>query len=347
MFSLLLMTLPTQPNAVRLRIWRALKALGCVALRDGAYVLPLAHEAALEQLASEAKDHGGTAQVLALSPRDELQKQELLMQFDRSGAYAQWLQGLQALRVAQANAPSLTETEARRQFRAVAEALASLGRTDYYPGAAAAQAQDDLAALRRELDNRFSKGEPHATDGRIQRLDIAKFQGKRWATRARPWVDRMACAWLISRFIDPQAKFVWLADLAHAPAANSRSVIGFDYDGARFTHIGNRVSFEVLIASFGLDTDAHLQALAPVVHYLDAGGIPVALAPGLEAILGGLREMHANDDALIQATHQVFDALYAMPAPASASASVSVPVSASASTVTSTAISSNLKQVKP
>ncbi len=66
MFSVLIVTLPTQPNAVRLRIWRALKALGCAALRDGAYLLPAEHGRLFEPLAAEVREHGGTAMVLAL-----------------------------------------------------------------------------------------------------------------------------------------------------------------------------------------------------------------------------------------------------------------------------------------
>jgi hypothetical protein len=144
----------------------------------------------------------------------------------------------------------------------------------------------------------------------VKALDIRKFQGRRWATRARPWVDRLASAWLIRRFVDPKAVFIWLA----SPAAAPRGVIGFDYDGARFTHVGNRVTFEVLMASFGMEQDRRLMPMAATVHYLDAGGIPTAQAAGLEAVLGGLREMHADDDALLQAASAVFDALYAMPA---------------------------------
>jgi len=307
MWTILLVTLPTQPNAVRLRIWRALKALGCAALRDGAYLLPAAQGGLFEPLAAEAREHGGTAQLFELRPRDDAQRDELRALFDRSEAYAQWHEGLAAL---QAELPALAETEARRRQRSVADALHALQRIDYFPGAAAAQAQSALDALRQALDARFSRGEPQAQrEHGIERLDIARFQGKRWATRARPWVDRLACAWLIRRFIDPQARFVWLADPAQAP----RGVLGFDYDGARFTHVGARVSFEVLLASFGLDPDPRLQRLAAAVRYLDTGGIPVAEAAGLESVLAGLRELHADDDALCAAAAAVFDALHAAP----------------------------------
>ena len=97
-WSLLLVTLPTQPSAVRLRIWRALKALGCAALRDGAYVLPPQHVAELEKLALEINAHGGSASVLDLAARDAQQEEQLAALFDRSAAYAEWRAGLDALR---------------------------------------------------------------------------------------------------------------------------------------------------------------------------------------------------------------------------------------------------------
>jgi hypothetical protein len=311
MWSVLFLTLPTQPNAVRLRVWRALKALGCGALRDGAYVLPQAQAARFDPLVSEVRAHGGQASVLDLSPRDAAQRAEVLALFDRSDAYGEWRAQAQALAGSLASPASLDETEARRRLRGVGDALQALRQIDYYPGAAADQAQAELDALRQALDARFSRGEPvaRAPHG-IPRLDAHKFQGKRWATRARPWVDRLACAWLIRRFIDPEARFVWLADPAASTPA-PRGALGFDYDGARFTHVGSRVSFEVLAASFGLDADPRLQRIARAVHFLDIGGIPVPEAAGLEAVLSGLREVHADDDLLTQAAAAVFDALYA------------------------------------
>jgi hypothetical protein len=307
MWSLLLVTLPTQPTAVRVRTWRALKALGCAALRDGAYLLPEAEEAQFRPLAADVRDHGGSAMVLRLAPADETQRDELLGLFDRSDAYAQWRSTADAL---QAELGALAETEARRRCRAVAQALQELQAIDYYPGPAAEQADAALAALRAALDARFSRGEPQARAAQdIAKLDARKFQGKRWATRARPWVDRLACAWLIGRFIDPQARFVWFDDVTKLP----RGAIGYDFDGARFSHVGARVTFEVMAASFGLDRDPKLQRIGAAVHYLDIGGIPVAEAIGLEAVLAGLRELHQDDDRLVAAAAAVFDALLAAP----------------------------------
>jgi hypothetical protein len=312
MFSLLLATLPTQPNAVRLRIWRGLKALGAAALRDGAYLLPADRVADLDALAQEVAAHGGSATVLALSPRDDMQRDELCALFDRAALYADWRQGLDAAR---AELPALAETAARRRLRTLAEGLQSLQAIDYFAGPAAEQAQADLDTLRLLLERQLSPGEPRAAARELPPLDPGRYLGKRWATRSRPWVDRLACAWFVRRFIDAQAVFVWLADTATVP----RGAIGFDFDGAQFSHVGARVSFEVMVASFGLDHDERLRRLGSTVHVLDVGGIAVPEAAGLEIILAGLRDLYADDDALLAAAMPVFDGLYSGHAPKTAS----------------------------
>ena len=131
MWSVLFLTLPTQPNAVRLRVWRALKALGCGALRDGAYVLPQAQAALFDPLAAEVRAHGGQASVLELSTHDEAQRAEVLALFDRSDAYGEWRKQAQELA---ASLASLEEAEARRRLRAVSDALQTLRRIDYFLG---------------------------------------------------------------------------------------------------------------------------------------------------------------------------------------------------------------------
>ncbi len=125
-----------------------------------------------------------------------------------------------------------------------------------------------------------------------------------WATRRRPWVDRLASAWLIQRFIDPDARFLWLAAPEDCPATS----VGFDYDGAPFSHVGTRVTFEVLVRRFALEA-AIPDALGRLIHFPDVGGVSTPEAAGVESILAGLRETITDDDQLLAAACSLFDGL--------------------------------------
>ena len=122
-----------------------------------------------------------------------------------------------------------------------------------------------------------------------------------------PWVDRLASTWLIRRFIDRDARFAWIDRPSDCP----KNAVGFDFDGAQFTHVGKRVTFEVLLSSFGLETDSALAAIGAAVHFLDVGGIPVPDAKGLETMLKGAREKARSDDVLLADAIRTFDLLYA------------------------------------
>jgi hypothetical protein len=119
-------------------------------------------------------------------------------------------------------------------------------------------------------------------------------------------VDRLASAWLIKRFIDGNARFVWV----DRPRDRPKGSVGFDFDGAEFTHTESRVTFETLLASFGLAADPALAAIGDAVHFLDIGGIPVADAKGLETILGGIRGKARSDDEMLLEASRVFDLFY-------------------------------------
>jgi hypothetical protein len=223
--------------------------------------------------------------------------------FDRSADYSELLQTLTRLGAEQ---PSWDEATARRELRQVEKAVAEIQRVDFFPGVATDRARAAVGVLATEINRRFSPQEPSPGIGEVQRLDAAAFQGRLWATRRHLWVDRVASAWLIRRFVDPEARFVWLASPADCPA----DALGFDFDGAAFSHLGDKVTFEVLLASFGLGADSGLTRLGQLVHYLDAGGLPVAEAPGFEAMLAGLRDAAADDDALLAAATPLLDALH-------------------------------------
>lgn len=291
-FLALFVSLPTRQTAGRMRIWRALRGLGCATLRDGVFLLPEspAHEQALARIAADVREARGVADIYRLTGRDDGQRVQLVSMFDRGADYAALMRA-----IGQAGAGD------SRALRSLRRDLSALVATDYFPGEARRQAQDALAAL-----ESAASGEPAGGEGEIGRLAVAGYQGRTWATRRNLWVDRMASAWLIRRFIDRKAKFLWLANPKKCP----KSALGFDFDGAAFTHVGGRVSFEVLAASFGLDSDPALARIAAIVHCLDVGGVPVAEAAGIEALLTGLRAAADNDDKLLTEASRVFDGLY-------------------------------------
>ncbi len=287
---LLITSLPTSSATERMRVWRALKALGCAVLRDGAYLLPRSDgaEHRLGRLAAETVEAGGEAQLLAVAARDAGQERNFRGRFDRGADYAEFLK-------------QLAGAEPRR-LPALRRQLEAIKATDIFPGPARDQAEAALA----EREAATSPDEPTAQVGRLRRLDASQFKGRLWATRQGPWIDRLASAWLIRRFIDPQARFRWLAKPADCP----KNALGFDFDGATFSHVGHRVTFETLLASFGLEADLALARLAALVHFLDVGGAPVAEAAGVEAVLAGLKRQAADDDALLAAATAILDGLY-------------------------------------
>jgi len=135
----------------------------------------------------------------------------------------------------------------------------------------------------------------------------------KWVTRARPKTDRIACPWLIQRFIDPDAEILYVPTDQVLDVAQREGARSFDAAGAEFTHRGDRCSFEVLIGDFALGDDPALVRLARIVHAADiASDLNTDPAgPGLLAIgLGGL-DVEADDHRLLERARFVYDALYA------------------------------------
>lgn len=303
---LLVVSLPTSGATARTRVWRALKALGSMALRDGAYLLPggAGRQEALLDIADDCTREGGVAWLMDARPRSADDEAAWHRLFDRSADYADlrksWKDANRGL--AKLGAAELARLQRRlqREFEAVRA-------IDFFPGDASAETQAALLEFVKRIRALLSPDEPHEVAGGIARLDPADYRGRTWATRRRLWVDRVASAWLIRRFIDPDAKFLWLAKPGDCP----KKALGFDFDGAAFTHVGERVSFETLMASFELEDDAALKRLAAIVHHLDVGGEPVPEAIGFEAVMTGARERLADDDALLGEMSNVLDSLYA------------------------------------
>jgi hypothetical protein len=302
-WRLLILSLPTDNANARMRAWRALKASGAAVLRDGVYLLPDAEpqRLVLAQVAAELHAEGGVAHVFATE--GDADGSDFAPLFDRAADYRALLDELVS------STTTLPAADALKLHRKSHKRFEQVRATDFFPGEAQRQARDTLDALAATWRRALAPDEPQAVQASIVRRDAASHRGRVWATRRRPWVDRLACAWLIRRCIDPDARFLWLADARDCPA----DALGFDFDGATFSHVGERVSFEVLLASFGLTSPA-LQRLGELVHALDVGVAEGAPWPpearGVERVLAGMRDALPDDDALLAVANGVFEALY-------------------------------------
>ena len=298
----LILGLPTANATERMRAWRALKSSGASVLRDGAYLLP-DRGFCREVLASIERDIlaiNGTAHILPVIDPDG---ERFIKLFDRSDDYSKLRAEIEECRGQLSAENALTKT---KQIRKLRKAYDQLTRIDYFPGHPKQQIDSALLELETAVSRALSADEPHSSDQPITTLKPGDYQGRVWATRKRPWVDRLACAWLIRRFIDRQAQILWLDSPQDCPA----DALGFDFDEATFSHVGNRVTFETLQASFELE-EPGLNRIAALVHYLDIGGIQPVEAAGIERVLAGLRETIAQDDQLLTAASAIFDGLLA------------------------------------
>ena len=240
---MLILSAPGQQPALRMRLWRGLKALGVGVVRDGVYVLPnrAGFRDSLQVQADEVIAAGGTAQILDVQgPRGEF-----AALLDRTADYALLVKEIQSV---SNRFKKLKKNELGRTIEKLRRDFEDLTNLDFFPGSAQQQASSAIDALTLAANRILAPGEPHAAIRQIRKLNIKDYQGRVWATRKRPWIDRLASAWLIRRFIDSQAQIKWLDE----PAVCPKRALGFDFDGATFTHVGDKVTFEVIGTSFGL-----------------------------------------------------------------------------------------------
>jgi hypothetical protein len=292
--------LPTEDPAARMRVLRTLESLGAAVMREGAYLLPdtAANRQALEALGEYIAKSTGTAQVLQVSATTPAQQDNLRRLFDRSARYDALIKTVESLRVgfgqADPSAISRVLHKQRREF----EAIAAL---DFFPTAARSRAEQALfetdAAVKKLL---FTSSQT--------RLDAGERLLRRaWVTRKPPWADRLACAWLIRRFVDPEATLAWLEKSEDLPSG----ALGFAFDGAHFASSGTRVAYEEMLAQLDLVKNPALAKIGSIVHFLEIGGTAVPEAAGVQTLLqGAVRRSAENVQELVAEVEKTFDLLY-------------------------------------
>jgi hypothetical protein len=298
--------LPTRKSNARVKTWRRLQQIGAVPARNSVYVLPNIDECRedFEWLRTEIVSLGGEATVFAADALNADGAEAIVASFqqNRGAGYAalkrETKRLMSQLRGRRPAAQSRRE-HWTRVVRALRQRLSDLERIDFFSAPARQESTQALAELERLIATRPD----HGTSTRLKTLTPSDFQKRRWVTRPRPGVDRIASAWLIRRFIDPQATFAFVDRAA-------QSDVAFDMYGGPFSHHGGLCTFEVLAASFALAEPA-IRHIGEIVHDLDLKEARYARqeATTVGRMVEGLRQSHPDDQALLDHGMSLFEAL--------------------------------------
>jgi hypothetical protein len=195
------------------------------------------------------------------------------------------------------------------QLDKIAKAFAEAQRVDFFSSAEGVSLRASIDLLQNELSQLLGSKKKVEQTAVFSRKLAADYRGRIWATRKSPFVDRMACAWLIRRYIDPEAVFHFIEE--GEMDSLSATTIVFDMYGGEFTHVGDLCTFEVLSRAFGLK-DKALKQIAELVHDLDVkdGKYHAPEAMGVERILAGIRKTASADDEALAQGMRVFELLY-------------------------------------
>jgi hypothetical protein len=303
--------LPATPSNLRVQTWRRLQQFGAIPRKQSVYVLPDTPNTRedLEWLTTQVKAAGGDAELFIGGPSDTWSDDALVEEFrqSRQEAYAalakdieRALQRIGGKRHPRGRrAPSLN-----RMLDGFRQRLAAIERIDFFGSAG----RDRVAQLVSAFEKRVSD-RPDDRDARPAPADATakNYQSRLWVTRPRPGVDRMASAWLIRRFIDPQARFGFAADRQGLPDGS----VPFDMFGVEFTHHADNCTFETLCSTFGIHDEA-VNRVAAIVHDLDLKDekFGAAEASTVAAMIDGLQLANSNDETLLESGMTLFDSLY-------------------------------------
>jgi hypothetical protein len=309
-------SVPSKPVSNRMKIWRKLSKTGTLQLKGAVYILPMneEHYEFFQWLVAEVSSLGGEAAFTRVDAIDSIKDEEIKALFNQRQE-----------REYQAISKSLDDLETRvnsirkgsktQDGQTLSEQLAKVRknyndarRTDFFfskAGAVLSSRIDTLNAAIKGLAGSVSTSNPPCVSSR----KIEDYQGKIWVTRKRPFIDRMASAWLIRRFIDKSATFDFI-DEKDMDAKGENSVV-FDMRGGEFTHVGDLCTFEMLVKSFSFK-DKSLKKIAEIVHDLDMKDdkYKSAEAKGLEDILTGIRKTAKDDRDALEKGMAVFEMLY-------------------------------------
>ena len=306
---LLIHQIPPKPNALRVKIWRRLQQVGAVAIKQSVYVMPLSDPSRedLNWILKEIVEGGGDGSVSEARFVKGLSDEQIrtLFQNARKADYEKLIQEANTLLADWSTGgidPRDPVTKGSVQLSKLQRRLDEIGAIDFFK----APEYNTAELLIRELTNQVSDSPAAET---IDAAALGDLMGKTWVTRKNLFVDRIACGWLIRRFVDRAAVFKFVAGPRYAPKPNE---IRFDMFDGEYTHEGDRCTFEVMIQKLRLQ-DHGLVPMAEVVHDIDLKEEKFGRREtvGFNALLTGLVAMQTDDNQRMTEGFKLFDNLYA------------------------------------
>jgi len=294
---LLLFSLPTKRKTERVAVWRRLKKMGAVQMKTSTYLLPNepAQYEQFQWLAQQIRDYGGESTLVRAQEIEGLTRDEVVSLFNtaREAEYADLKKALQNFI---SRRRKLDAESAAGELERLTKQFRELRQIDFFDSA---RGHEVAMLLRRAEGPQRSR--------KFQTLDAKQYRGKTWLTRPRPEIDRVGSAWLISRFIDPKAKFVFAPSAQSVPGA-----IPFDMLDAEFSHHGNNCTFETLVKRFAL-ADKAVSRIAEMIHDadLDDAKFQRLECVGIDRVLKGWAKQGLADEEILRHGFECFDALYA------------------------------------
>ena len=312
---LIFYSVPSHPVSNRMKIWRKLAKAGAVQLKGAVYILPATeeHEEFLEWLIGEVKSMGGDGAFVKTAEIKTMKESDIreLFLLQTAKEYRSFEKKIDVLERKVQSVRKGTRSAANERFgieaAKLARELTELRKRDFFQsplGAAMQKRMQTLEAGRKGI-GRF----PQATPAMIAPKRIIQYKGRTWVTRKNPFVDRMASAWLIRRFIDKDAVFRFINDRELLRLEGG--AVSFDMHNAEFTHAGDLCTFEVLAKSFGI-RDKAVRKIAEIVHDLDVKDDKYenAEAAGVENIITGISKTARRDAEALEKGMAVFEMVY-------------------------------------
>ena len=304
---LLIVSLPPNPSSLRVKAWRKLRTLGAVALKNSVYLLPFTPEnyEQFQWLTQEVQKDGGEATLLKVDRIENMKPAEVIRLFQeaRDRDYRELAERYRKLLGGLDRKPTgRTTARLDEELARLSREVERLREIDFFD----APGYQEVKRMRETIDMRRHPPRPAAASGQPE-TPLDSLCGRRWVTRPRPHVDRIGSAWLIKRYIDPEAEFLFAA-----PEEFPADAVPFDALGAEFGHQGEDCTFETLLKRAGL-RDRRLAQLAEIVHAADLRDQKFHReeARGIDLAIRGLLAALKDDHQVLAQGMTLFDGLYA------------------------------------